>query len=292
MPMPYSHNPRLPHVRMQAVRLHQRGWSARAIGRHLGYHHTAVMRWVRTAAQRPHHLRTIPTASSAPKTHPNAVAPTIVAAILAERARHRRCAEVVHQTLLEQGYQVSLSSVYRTLKRHHLLRERSPWKRRHDPTPRPVAAKPGDLVQVDTIHVVRVGRFYVYTLLDVYSRWAHAAVSLRIRTHDSLRFVRTAQDVAPFAFSLLQSDHGSEFSTYFTEQVQIGHRHSRVRTPNDNAHLERFNRTVQEECLDAVPPDPRQYQAALDEYLPYYNTERKHLSLDFKTPWQWCQGAD
>ena len=41
-----------------------------------------------------------------------------MAAIVAERLKHTRCAEVVHDSLREQGITVSLSSVKRTLMRH------------------------------------------------------------------------------------------------------------------------------------------------------------------------------
>ncbi|MBI4160446.1 MAG: DDE-type integrase/transposase/recombinase, partial [Candidatus Yanofskybacteria bacterium] len=38
-------------------------------------------------------------------------------------------------------------------------------------------------------------------------------------------------------------DHGSEFSKWFTKVVEysgVSHRHTRVRTPTDNGHIERF----------------------------------------------------
>jgi len=186
---------------------------------------------------------------------------------------------------------VSLSSVKRTLDRRQLTKKRSPWQRWHQTTPRPTAQQPGDLVQIDTIHIVpRQGqRFYVYTLLDVCSRWAFTKAVPRINTHQSLRFVREAQARAPFSFQMLQSDHGSEFSAWFTEHTQVRglkHRHSRVRKPNDNGHLERFNRTVQDECLRRSRQDVRSYQQALKQYLPYYNGERLHLGLNLKTPLQ------
>lgn len=67
---------------------------------------------------------------------------------------------------------VSLSSVKRTLKRHGLLKSRSPWQKTCKSPHRPIAASPGDLVQMDTIHIYTIAgqRFYVYTLLDVHSR--------------------------------------------------------------------------------------------------------------------------
>lgn len=292
MIMPYTQNPRLPRVRMQAVRLHQRGWSARKIGRYLGFHHTAVMKWVRKAAQRQHHRHLIPTESSRPHTHPRQLTPAIVSAIIAERQAHGRCSEVIHYTLQQRGMRVSLSSVKRTLARHHLLKEKSPWKKYHRSGERPLAARPGDLVEVDTIHFWEPQRFYVYTLLDVYSRWAYAAVRKHATTRDSLWFVRTAQEQAPFSFTTLQSDHGSEFAGGFSLRAGVTHRHSRVRKPNDNAHLERFNRTLQEECFVNLLPHPKKFQRLLPDYLRYYNHERPHLGLNFKTPADWCQGVD
>jgi transposase InsO family protein len=70
----------------------------------------------------------------------------------------------------------------------------------------------------------------------------------------------------------------------------IGHRHSRVRQANDNAHIERFNRTIQEECIDRVPQDFRSYQKAVKIYLAYYNGERSHMGIDFMTPLQKIAG--
>lgn len=181
---------------------------------------------------------------------------------------------------------VSLSSIKRTLRRRGLVRERSPWKKIHRAEPRPEIACPGDLVELDTIHIVPLQsrRFYIYTLLDVHSRWAYAEVSRHINTHFSLQFLDNAKAIAPFEFLMLQSDHGSEFSQYFSQQAGITHRHSRVRKPNDNGHLERFNRTIQEECLVELSEDPEIYQQAIDRWLPYYNQERLHLGIQLQTP--------
>ena len=144
------------------------------------------------------------------------------------------------------------------------------------------------LVEADAIHIMTLEcRLYVYTLLDVHSRWAHAIPSERISTHRSLRFVEQAHDAAPFSFQTLQTDHGSEFSKWFTKRLDergIAHRHSRIRTPNDNAHLERWNRTIQEECLSRVPRKLRVWQREIPEFLRYYNTERPHQGLGMKTP--------
>jgi transposase InsO family protein len=83
---------------------------------------------------------------------------------------------------------------------------------------------------------------------------------------------------------MLQSDNGPEFSTYFTEQIRITHRHTRVRKPNDNAHIERFNRTVQEECLCGVLLTVSALNKVLHPYLSYYNERRLHFGIDLQTP--------
>ena len=284
--MPYTTNPHLPKLRMQAVLLVRRGWSIRQTARHFGVQPSTVMRWLRRAPR--DGRETIPTKTSRPHHHPRSLSRSVIDEIRTKRLAHHRCAEVIRQELKNDGVVVSLSSVKRTLRREGLLRRRSPWKRLHRSLERPEAVKPGDLVELDTIHIVSRGgeRFYVYTLIDVVSRWAYAKTVPRINTHQSLRFLREAQGRAPFTFSTLQSDNGSEFSTTFSERSSLVHRHSRVRQPNDNGHLERFNRTVQEECLNHVPATLLHYRRALTKYLPYYNTDRLHLGLNLKTPLQ------
>lgn len=284
--MSYSKNPHLPRVRMQAVNLVYQGWGARKVGRHFGINSSTVSKWLK----KDHHwgLRPISTLSSKPKSHSKQLTKEKINAIVVQRKKRNRCAEIVHRELLNQGVVVSLSSVKRTLKRQGLIRHRSPWKRWHFSEARPEAILAGDLVQIDTIHfVIGDHRFYVYTLIDIASRWAYAKVSLRINTHNSLQFVKEAQRIAGFKFKMMQSDHGSEFSTWFTEhlgKMNISHRHIRVRKSNDNGHIERFNRTIQEECLNKTSYNPKAFQKAIVKYLPYYNNERLHLSLNFKTP--------
>ena len=288
MNMAYTNNPERPHVRMEAVRLVRSGWSTRKVARHMGFTQSAIVKWVKRA---PHDLRAriIPTTSSRPQHHPDELAPDIVETIIAYRKKYNRGAEVLQELLRRDGILVSLSSVKRTLKRNELTYP-SKWKKWHQYPPRPAPAMPGILVELDTIHVgAPEERLYLYTLLDVCSRWSHAIPSLRINTHRSLRFVDRARMISPFSFQTLQSDHGSEFSKWFTKRIMergMAHRHSRIRTPNDNAHLERFNRTIQDECVNRLPRSLRIWQKEIPEYLDWYNQKRPHLGLGLKTPIQ------
>ena len=283
--MPYTTNPHLPRVRQDAADLIRRGWSTREVARHLRYSQSAIVKWAAKARMIGYHA--IPTVSSRPHHHPHELPDELVSAILAYRRERHQCAEILHHRLITNGYRLSLSSVKRVLRRHGLSRF-SRWKKWHRYPPRPVPETPGILVEIDTIHDGGHGdRLYVYSLIDVCSRWAYAEASLRINTHRSLRFVERARRRAPFQLHTLQSDHGSEFSKWFTTQVTargMAHRHSRVRQPNDNAHLERFNRTIQEECLSRITRTLHSWQREIPEYLRYYNTERPHMGLRFKTP--------
>ena len=285
--MAYTTNPHLPKVRQQAADLVRRGWSTRKVARHFGYSQSAVVVWVKKAKVYGYHP--IPTQSSRPRTSPHALPVEVVSEIITERVGRRRCAEHVHVALKNRGVEVSLSSVKRTLDRCHLLKKRSPWKRPHDVTPRPEVTHVGALLQCDTVHVMAPdgSAIYVYTLVDLYSRWAYAKVVKRIGAQPSIEFIKYAKRKAPFSFEMMQTDHGPEFSTRFTHSMWcmgIKHRHSRVRQSNDNAHVERFNRTIQEECLDRTTHTISAFRKALPKYLQYYNNERTHMGIDYLTP--------
>lgn len=286
MYMAYTSNPHLPRVRMEAVELVRSGWSIRKAARHLGFAHNTLLSWLERTPEHGEYGRlVIPTRSSRPRGHPRELSLEIVSKILTMRAERNQCAETLHWRLNQEGISVSLSSVKRVLKRFNCSRY-SRWKKWHQYPPRPLAEKPGVLVEIDTIHDgPHEDRLYIYTMLDVCSRFAHARPVEHINTHRSLRFVREAP--LPFPVANLQSDHGPEFSKWFTKMVAVdgvAHRHSRVRRPNDNAHLERFNRTIQDECLSRISRNLRSYRKEIPEYLHYYNTERPHMGLNFKTP--------
>jgi transposase InsO family protein len=282
----YTLNPQMPKLRARAVNMVLSGKSVSEVARYFGYSKSAVSKWRKKVPAGGAHL--IPTESSRPHHHPKELSKDIVEKIIKYREKYNRCAEVIHQHLINDGIQVSLNSVRRKIDQAGLMKKRSPWKRLHLSVKRPEALKPGDLVMVDTIHLMenQYRRIYVYTLIDVYSRWTYAWATDRVNTRRSIAFLKRAEALAEFEFNCVQSDHGSEFSQHFSERIKILHRHSRVRKPNDNAHLERFNRTLQDECLRKLPTDVRIFNRALPEYLTYYNTERLHLGINFQTPIQ------
>ena len=283
--MAYTLNPHLPKVRRDAADLVRRGWGVRQVARYVGVSPGTITKWAKKATKYGYHP--IPTLSSRPKHHPRQLSDDLVWKIFHKRLAIKRSAEVVQKELINEGVAVSLSSVKRTLDRLGLLKKRSPWKRYRVPMDRPNAATQGDLVEVDTIHIpITGGRIYIFTILDVFSRWAYARAYKRATSHTAKNFVALAQKASSFPFKVIQSDNGSEFSGWFSDHINSIHRHSRVRRPNDNAHLERFNRTIQEECLDKLPKTIKDLNDELPKYLKYYNEKRLHFGLKLQTPLQ------
>lgn len=286
----YTINPKMPKIRRDAV-LFADKHGVRCAARHFGFSPGAISLWRKRSVEVG--LHPIPTRSSRPKHSPRALDRKLVSLIIDKRIAINRSAEVVHKSLSEDGVVVSLMSVKRTLDRAHLTRKRSPWKRYHAPSPRPVADAPGALIQADTVHLAIQGKtvLYVFTCIDVYSRWAYARVYAKANARTATQFIKQAQVAAPFLFRCIQTDNGPEFSTHFTERIQVRHRHTRVRQCNDNAHIERFNRTLREECLDALPVNLQIINRELPHYLKHYVETRHHFGLNLLKPIQLLAGC-
>lgn len=274
---------------MEAVRMVQKGYSTTEVARHFGYSQSAVVKWAHRARLLPQNIRLMPTCSSRPHRHPRALPQELVRAILKYRGERNQCAEILHYRLAADGYRVSLSSVKRVLKRFGCTRF-SRWKKWHQYPPRPLPEMPGILVEIDSVHEgPPQDRLSAFALLDVHSRWGYAEPAWRTTSRMAAKFVMKAKRAAPFAFRTIQTDHGSEFSKWFTKVVEhcgVTHRHSRVRTPTDNAHVERFIQTLQKECLHRIPKNYRAWEKEIPEFLHYYNAERPHMALQYQTPLQ------
>lgn len=175
----YTNNPKMPKIRRDAV-LFANTHGVRCAARHFDFSPGAIILWQKKA--KVIGLHPIPTQSSRPKVSPRAIEPALVEQIVDTRLRVRRSSEVVHRVLEERGVHVSLSTVKRTLDRGGYTKKRSPWKRYHPSSPRPVADAPGALIQADTVHLAIQGKtvLYVFTCVDVYSRWAYASAIRRL----------------------------------------------------------------------------------------------------------------
>jgi putative transposase len=164
------------------------------------------------------------------------------------------------------------------------LRERKIRKklRRKDFYPQ----QPGDLVQMDTISVFTDGmKRYICTALDIRTRFAFAYT---YKTHSSAHagdFLDKFLEVVPFTVKRVQTDNGSEFAGHFENACLakgLIHYFNYPRYPQANGHLERFNRTIQEQFVywhTDLLDEPSEFNQKLMEYLIWYNTEKPHRSI-------------
>lgn len=284
MNMAYTTNENIGKVRIKAVRMLRDGKSTREVSRYLGYAQSTIVKWNKRKNELRKHVLELPTRSSRPHTSPRRTPREIEGMIIGIRNETKRCAEVVYETIQARGISVCLSTVKRVLKRYGCLKERSRWKKRRIYPIRPDIAKQGDLVELDTVHFVdKYGkRTYIYTAIDVYSRFAFARWYVKANTHSTLNFLKQTQKYFPFKIHCIQTDNGPEFGKFFTDNCKTKHRHNHPRSPNENGHLERFNRTLQEEpekhgLSIFIPKD-------IQQYLEHYNTKRMHMGIKFKTP--------
>lgn len=236
----------------------------------------------------------IPTQSSAPKTHPNALNGNIVATIMRIRQQKYECAEIIQYKLRKEGVIVSLSSVKRTIKRNELWRKKRKYRWNEK---RPLPTAPGELIQIDTVHYVNPlnhSKLYIYTVIDLYTRMAYARISPNLTEKGATETILEAQKFMGFSFKMVQSDNGAEFQTHFQGWLNgkgIKTRHSRVRHPNDDAHIERFNRTLRKECIGQYNPNKKIefIERKLNRFINYYNYDRIHLGICLKTPYEMLQ---
>jgi transposase InsO family protein len=153
-----------------------------------------------------------------------------------------------------------------------------------------IATYPGHVVALDTFEEhINGTRRYVITFIDLYTRFGFAFATSSHASLAAADFFSLCRSVFPFPFTNVLTDNGSEFKKNFAQAVSdlhLTHYHTRPRTPKQNAHSERFNRTVQEEFADYhrndLWLDLETFNRKLFEWLYWYNTERVHFAFGNK----------
>ena len=322
--MAYSINPNLPKARAIAMQLLiAEGLPLQIVANRCGVHRSTIYRWkikwnkinenVELENLNRPSLKTnkisifrlkalrwrIPTLSSKPHISPRAISLEIITRVINLRDQLKRCAEVIWFHLThDDGISISLSSVRRILRRHHCFDGSRKKRVRPDNPRRPHVVSPGELVETDTIHYIcpiTKTRRYVYTVIDLYTRMTYVEIHSRVLPGLAANVILNARSKFGFNFNMVQADNGTEFSGYFKQVLRangIDLRHTRLGRPNDNAHIERFNRTIQDECLGryiTYKTTNKHLQSKINKYIEFYNTRRIHLGLGMRIPAQMLQ---
>ena len=131
---------------------------------------------------------------------------------------------------------------------------------------------------------------YIITAVDVKTRYTFA---LAYKKHDSASakdFFQKLEMVFPYKIKRVQTDNGSEFHKFFKDYLKEKktiHYWNYPGQPYRNGHIEKYNRTIQEEYIDwneTLLEDPNKFNEKLMDWLVWYNTERYHWSLNLTSP--------
>lgn len=145
--------------------------------------------------------------------------------------------------------------------------------------------------EMDGITVYFDGTTYRFiSIIDVVTRQAWCT---RVPTLSSVYTIATLcafQHQTTHLIHTVQTDNGSEFLGAFhahLEAKHIRHEFCYPRCPRINGVVERFNRTMQEECINRIMDDiedKQLFQKKLEQYCIWYNTKRPHYALRYQTP--------
>lgn len=156
-----------------------------------------------------------------------------------------------------------------------------------------VPQNPGDLVQVDSVAVFMDGlKRYIVTAIDLRTRFAFACAYGNLSSLSAKDFMEKFRRAAPFEIKRVQTDNGHEFEKYFRDYAahnNIVQFFNYPRCPKSNAHVERFNRTIKEQYVEwhrEELHEPREFNIGLMKYLIWYNTEKPHQGINYRTPMQ------
>ncbi len=273
--------------------------------RHFGYSRPTVYRWLaRFDARR---LETLEDRPSRPvrRRRPSWTLRDLAAVRRVRLAYPRWGKDKLRVLLQREGLVLSVSMVGRILGRlRHSGELREPARRRISARKRAwrrphavrkpagfVAARPGDLVQVDTLDVRPLPGLVLkqFTARDVVSRWD----VLELRTSASARSAVAILDALgarmPFGVRALSVDNGSEFMAEFEQACAergIALLTLPPRSPKLNGCVERANRTHTEEFYEITDAEATlaDLRPALLAWETTYNTIRPHQALGYLTP--------
>jgi len=195
-----------------------------------------------------------------------------------------------------KSFSVSESTVYRILRREGLVKspemKMAAGKEFHTKTTRPHEMWATD---ASYFRVIGWGFYYMVTVMDDFSRFILSWKLQKDMTSDS--FIEVVQDAVDLTgmteVSLddrtrLLSDNGPGYvSRAFGDYLRlVGIRHILASPyhPQTNGKIERYHQSIKR-VVNQVPYDvPRNLEAAISDFVSYYNNRRYHKALGNVTP--------
>lgn len=249
--------------------------------------------------------------SRKPKTNPREYPEEIIKLIIKLRKRTKRGADHIWFELRNKySIFVSVTGVYKVLKRNGLIRERR-HKRKENRTYEAPKYLPGEKVQIDLKYVKLVDD--IATRLEKKYRWVYQYTAMDVATGIKFKMIHESRDARasvdflsrvrlfyPFPIKVIQTDNGFEFTWRlhpeitkihpFTLQCQLyGYEHKLIAPayPRANSHVERTHRIDEEEVYRGRTFTSLAQLTKINlTSLKYFNEKRPQKTKHFLSPLQ------
>lgn len=149
-------------------------------------------------------------------------------------------------------------------------------------------------LQIDAVILYYQGRRICYlNAVELKTRQAFVKRVSTVSSNTTTVFLQEIMDQVDYQIHTIQSDNGSEFESLFRQTLKtldITQLNSYPKRPKTQGYIERFNWTLQDECLyyhlDTYLEDPKLLDKKVDQWLGWYNNKRPHQGLNYQTPKQ------
>lgn len=248
-------------------------------------------------------LQSLMDRSRRPHRHPRQLSAADRQLVRRVARKHRRAGLYRLHWLLctHHGFRYSVGAVYKTLRRLGFYAPRK--RRRRRQYKRYERPWPGANVQIDVKYLppIRQPQEYQFTAIDEYSRLRYVEIYDELSPRRAVHFLRAALHFFQrhqVRVQQVQTDHGVEFTYAMFPHVQrehpferelrhqgIAHKLTPIGKPHLQGKVERSHRIDDEEFHSC-----RRFRSSADRrrafkaYLNYYNHQRPHGSLNWRSP--------
>ena len=185
---------------------------------------------------------------------------------------------------------VSPSSVYRILQKEGLLNQWSPkTSKKGDGYKQPSDSHKEWHIDIKYVNFRGVFLFFI-GILDGFSRYmVHHSLRASMTEYDVEVTLQEALEKFPGVSPKIISDNGKQFTAKdfgnFIREIGLKHVRTAPYYPQSNGKLERFHRSLGEECLKKRSLlDIEDARKIIADYVKFYNEKRLHNSLYYLTP--------
>jgi transposase InsO family protein len=278
-----------PVLRAKLMALHEAGRPLAVLGEQHGIARPVLSRW--WARYRAQQLAGLQPRSRRPHHSPTRCDEAVLDAIDAVRDFGWGAGRIADEVGVGHG------TVQRALERSG--RNRLPRVPRR-PVQRYEKTRPGELLHLDFKYLPTLGTRpeFEYAAIDDFTREGVAQIAPERSTRAATRFLEHVLAELPYRVEAVMTDNDMVFTmryayhstrlTHFQQALKsagIEHRLIRPRTPETNGKVERFIKTIDDECHRIIRPhSSRARIGALRLFLEYYNHARPHQSLGGESP--------